>query len=256
MAGYFLSERLKVDRPLFFTWSIMPGAVTAETLARSAFEACLIDMQHGLIDFADMLAMMTAMHKAGKPVLVRPPLSDQGLQAKVLDAGAAGVVVPMINTPAEARALVETTKYPPLGQRSWGAYLAQAASGLTTADYLARANGLFTTIAMIETRQAVDNVEAIAATDGIDGLFVGPNDLCISLTGGEAPDYRHPKVQAALPVIVKAAEAAGKVPGIFAPTPDLALEFAGQGFRLISVGTDAGFLSAAAASTFADLTAG
>ena len=256
MAGYFLSERLKDDRPLFFTWSIMPGAVAAETLARSAFEACLIDMQHGLIDFADVLAMMTAMHKAGKPVLVRPPLSDQGLQAKVLDAGAAGVVVPMINTPAEARALVDTTKYPPLGQRSWGAYLAQAASGLTTADYLARANGLFTTIAMIETHQAVDNVEAIAATDGIDGLFVGPNDLCISLTGGEAPDYRHPKVQAALPVIVKAAEAAGKVPGIFAPTPDLALEFAGQGFRLISVGTDAGFLSAAATSTFADLTAG
>ncbi len=253
MAGYFLDERLKDDRPLYFTWSILPGAVYAETLARSPFEAGLIDMQHGLIDFAEMLAMMTAMHKAGKPALVRPPLSDQGLQAKVLDAGAAGVIVPMINTPGQARALVETTKYPPLGQRSWGAYLAQAASGLSAADYLASANRLFKTFAMIETAEAMDNVEAIAATDGIDGLFVGPNDLCISLTGGEAPDFRHPKVKAALPAIVKAAKAAGKVPGIFASTPELALEFADQGFRLISVGTDAGFFSAGAAAAHAGL---
>ena len=246
MAGYFLDERLKDTRPLYFTWSIMPGTVAAETLARSDFEAGLLDMQHGLIDFADMLAMMTAMHKAGKPALVRPPLADEGLQAKVLDAGAAGIIVPMINTPAEARALVETTKYPPLGKRSWGAYLAQMASGLSAADYLAAANRLSKTFAMIETAEAMDNVEAIAATEGIDGLFVGPNDLCISLTGGEPPDYRHPKVKAALPVIVKAAEAAGKVPGIFAPNLDMALEFAGLGFRLISIGTDAGFLSAAA----------
>ena len=108
---------------------------------------------------------------------------------------------------------------------------------------------------MIETAEAMDNIEAIAATEGIDGLFVGPNDLCISLTDGEAPDYRHPKVQAALPVIVKAAQAAGKVPGIFAPTPDLALEFAALGFRLISVGTDAGFLSAGAQPHPGDLKA-
>lgn len=256
MAGYFLDERLKQDRPVFFTWQILPGAVVAEALARTDFDACLIDMQHGLADFADVLAMMTAIHKAGKPAMVRPPLGDEGLAAKVLDAGAAAVIIPMINTADEARALVETTKYPPLGGRSWGPYLAQAASGLSTADYLAQANGLFKTIAMIETAEAVENVEAIAATEGIDGLFVGPNDLCISLTGGEAPDFRHPKLEAALAVIVKAAEAAGKVPGIFAPGPDLALDYAAQGFRLISVGTDAGFLTAAAASAFADLTAG
>jgi len=255
MAGYFLDERLKDDRPVFFTWSMLPGGVTAEALARSAFEACLIDMQHGPIGFADMLTMMTAMHKAGKPVLVRPPLGDRGTQAKVLDAGAAGVIVPMINTPAEARALVETTKYPPLGERSWGAYLAVAASGLAAADYLASANRLFKSLAMIETGEALDNLEAIAATDGIDGLFVGPHDLCISLTGGAAPDARHPKVRAVLPRIVKAAQAAGKVPGIYAATPELARDFAAVGFRLIAVGSDAGFLAAGAASAFAALAA-
>ncbi len=253
MAGYFLAERLKDDRPVFFTWSMMPGGVTAEILARSPFEACLIDMQHGLIGFADMLAMMTAMHKAAKPVLVRPPLGDRGTQAKVLDAGAAGIVVPMINTPADARRLVQTTKYPPLGERSWGAYLAVSASGLSAADYLASANGLFKNFAMIETGEALDNLEAIAATDGIDGLFVGPHDLCISLTGGEAPDARHPKVQAALPGIVKAARAAGKVPGIYAATPELARDFVQLGFRLIAVGSDEGFLGAGAMNAFSAL---
>ncbi len=253
MAGYFLDERLKDNRPVYITWQILPGAVVAETLARSDFDACCLDMQHGLMDFADVLAMMTAIHKAGKPALVRPPLGGEGLQAKVLDAGAAGIIVPMINTPHEARALVETSKYPPLGKRSWGAYLAQAASGLSTPEYLGSANRLFKTFAMIETAEAMDNVDAIASTDGIDGLFVGPNDLCISLTGGEAPDYHHPKVKAALPVIVKAAKAAGKVPGIFASTPEIALEFAALGFRLISVGTDAGFLSAGAQTAHSGL---
>jgi len=254
MAGYFLDERLKDPRPLFFSWSMLPGAVTAEALARSPFEACLIDMQHGLIGFADMLAMMTAMHKAGKPVLVRPPLSDQGTQAKALDAGAAGIVVPMINTPDDARALVQTTKYPPVGERSWGAYLAVAASGMQAADYLSSANRLFKSFAMIETGLALDNLEAIAATEGIDGLFVGPHDLCISLTGGEAPDARHPRVQAVLPRIIKAASDAGKVPGIYAATPELARDFAAMGFRLIAVGSDAGFLTAGAAAAHAGLT--
>jgi 4-hydroxy-2-oxoheptanedioate aldolase len=255
MAALFLDERLSDPRPLYFTWSMMPGAVGAEAMARTPFEACLIDMQHGLVGFADMLAMMTAMHKAGKPVLVRPPLGDAGTQAKALDAGAAGLVVPMINTAEDARALVSTTKYPPLGERSWGAYLAVAASGLAPADYLAPANRLFKSFAMIETGLALENLGAIAATPGIDGLFVGPHDLCISLTGGAAPDARHPKVQAVLPRIVQAAREAGIVPGIYAANPQLAREFAAMGFRLIAVGSDASFLAGGAAGAHGALSA-
>jgi len=228
----------------------MPGSVAAEFVARTSFEAHLIDMQHGLIGFADMLAMLGAFHKVGKPVLVRPPLGDLGTAAKAIDAGAAGLVVPMINNETDARRLVGATKYPPVGERSWGAPLAMAATGLGSADYLASANERFCTFAMIETGEALANVDAIAGVNGIDGLFVGPHDLCISLTGGSAPDARNPAVQSALPKIVKAAGKAGIVPGIYAATPALAAEFASLGFRLIAIGSDSGFLTQGAEAAF------
>ena len=188
-------------------------------------------------------------------MLVRPPLSDEGMQAKVLDAGAAGIVVPMINTPDEARALVETTKYPPVGERSWGAYLAQPPRGFQAADYLASANRLFKTFAMIETGlRRWTMSRPLPQPRASTGCSSARNDLCISLTGGEAPDSRHPRVQAVLPRIIKAASDAGKVPGIYAATPELARDFAAMGFRLISVGSDAGFLTAGAAAAHAGLT--
>ena len=253
MRDVFLTDRFARDEPVYVSWSMLPGALSAQMLARAGFEAAVIDMQHGLIGFADMIAMLTAIHRHGRPVLVRPPLGDDGIIGKALDAGAAGLVVPMINSPDQAAALVAKTKYPPLGERSWGAYLALAACGLDKADYLARANTMFKTFAMIEKSEALEQIEAICATPGLDGVFVGPHDLCLSLTGGEAPDARHRLVAKALPRILAAAGAAGIVPGIYAASAKLANQFAAAGFKLIAVGSDAAFLDDGAGAALAQL---
>lgn len=256
MSDLFLAERFERDQPVFMSWSMMPGLIGAQVLGRTGFEAALIDMQHGLIGYGDMIAMVSGFHRVGKPVLVRPPLGGDDIIGKALDAGAAGLVVPMIDTPQEAAALVAKTKYPPLGERSWGAYLAVAASGLSKQDYLAGANRRSKTLAMIETATALANVEAICAVDHLDGIFVGPHDLCLSLTGGEAPDADHPQVSEALERIMAAARSARVIAGIYAATPELARRFAAMGFRLIAVGSDAGFLTAGADAALAALSSG
>jgi 4-hydroxy-2-oxoheptanedioate aldolase len=180
--------------------------------------------------------------------VVRIPLNAFAVASRVLDMGAEGVVAPMINTIADARAFVGAAKFPPLGERSWGPQRAMTLAGVADMKaYLRDANDNVVTLAMIETKTAMDNLDAIAGTPGIDVLFVGPSDLSIGLSNGAELDPHSATVDAALDRIVAAANQAGKVAGLYCANAQRAVACAKRGVRFLAVGSDLAFLRAGAA---------
>ncbi len=176
-----LAEALKAETPLFCAWVGINEPAVAEALAREAFDAVVLDMQHGAFDFVGASRAILSVALAGKPTIVRVPVGEFALASRLLDAGAAGVIAPMINSRDDAQRLVAFTKFPPLGERSWGPRAVLPLSGLDAPAYLAAANAMTQTIAMIETRAALDALDDILGVEGIDGVFVGPSDLSIAL---------------------------------------------------------------------------
>jgi 4-hydroxy-2-oxoheptanedioate aldolase len=159
------------------------------------------------------------------------------------------VIAPMINNVELARRFVAATKYPPLGERSWGPARAATLSGIADLkDYFRGANDMTLALAMIETREAIDNVGAIAGTDGIDGLFVGPFDLSVALSNGAVLDPFSKEVESALDVILDAAKTHKKIPGIFCANAEIALAAAKRGFRFVAIGSDLAYLRAGVAA--------
>jgi 4-hydroxy-2-oxoheptanedioate aldolase len=241
-----LRARLAKPKPFYFSWMTLPGAIVAGQVARLPYEAVCIDMQHGLSGFTDVASMSPAITAAGKPLILRILWNDPGLVGQALDAGASAVIAPMVNTPAQAQALVKAAKYAPTGMRSWGGYAALQAAGLVPADYLKEANRRTMIFAMIETEEALGNLDEIARTPGLDGLFVGPNDLSISLGFGLGKDLKIPKLEAAIKSIAKAAKKNELVPGAFGGSPEACAFFAGHGFKFIAAATDVGLMAAGA----------
>ncbi len=176
-------------------WMMLASPSAAEILADTSFDSVTIDMQHGQASVSDMMLAIAVVASADKPAFVRVPMGDLSLCSRALDAGARGVICPMIQNDSDARALSEATKFPPLGRRSWGAPRTLAMSGYTATEFLSAENTSCAALALIETMEALDHVPAILAIEGIDGLYVGPNDLSISLTNGAAIDIDHPSVQ-------------------------------------------------------------
>jgi len=241
-----LRTRLAQPEPFYFSWMTLPGAIVAGQVARLPYEGVCIDMQHGLSGFTDVAAMSPAITQTGKPLILRILWNDPGLVGQALDAGASIVIAPMVNTAAQAQALVKAAKYAPQGMRSWGGYAAVQAAGVVPADYLKVANSRTMIFAMIETEEALGNLDEIAATPGLDGLFVGPNDLSISLGFGLGKDLTIPKLEAAIKSIAAAAKKNNLVPGAFGGSPQSCAFFAGHGFRFIAAATDVGLLAAGA----------
>lgn len=246
MATQPLRARIASGGPFHFSWSTMPGAVVAGQLARLPFEGVCIDMQHGLAGFSDVAVMAPAIAAVGKPVIIRVLWNDPGLIGQALDAGASAVIAPMVNTAKEAAALVKAAKYPPMGMRSWGGYAAVQTAAITAKDYLAKANDLTMIFAMIETVQALKNLDEIAETPGLDGLFVGPNDLGISLGLGLGADLAGKEMTKALRKVAAAAKANKLVAGAFGGSPEACRHYAGLGYRFMAAATDVGMLSAGA----------
>jgi 4-hydroxy-2-oxoheptanedioate aldolase len=226
------------------TFCQMPDPNVVEALAKTRLDSFIFDMQHGMFDEAAVIAGVAAASLEGKPAFVRLPVDAGGLASRVLDFGAAGVICPMVNTVADAERLVSYIKFPPVGSRSWGPRRAIPLSGLSGPGYLARANDLNLAIAMIETRQALDNLDAILAVPGIDGVFVGPSDLSVSLSGGATLDSAD--VAAALDLVVVKTHEAGKIAGIFAISPAYATDCVARGYSFIALMQDALFMSQAA----------
>jgi 4-hydroxy-2-oxoheptanedioate aldolase len=241
-----LAERMAQPGTKFAAWGGMPFATIAAHLARLPFEAVALDMQHGLYDFAEMARAITLVTAAGKPAIVRVPVGEFQTASRALDAGASAVIAPMVNTLEDARRLVSFTKFPPVGERSWGPHGAIAISGLGMGDYLAQANGFTLVLAMIETREAIVAVDDILAVAGIDGVFVGPADTSIALSNGARVDPLHKDVDEAFAHVLKRARAAKKYMGAFAGSGERAKQHAGDGFDLVTVGSDTLYLRAGA----------
>jgi len=246
-----LAEALASSAPLMCAWVGMNEAAVAEALAREAFDAVVLDMQHGAVDFAGASRAILSVALAGKPTIVRIPVGDFAAASRLLDAGAAGVLAPMINSRADAERLVGFTKFPPVGERSWGPRAALPLSGLEPGAYLKAANRLTQTIAMIETRAALDALDEILAVDGVDGVFVGPSDLSIALSDGRGVDARGPVLLGAAGRVVDRVAALGKYAAMFCFDGKDACAMAGKGFKLVSVGSDQTLLRAAARAELA-----
>ena len=250
MSPHFsLARRLKAGETVFSGWCPLPYPIVAETIAREGFSTVTIDQQHGLWDTAATLTGIAAIRQGGAAPIVRIPVGSFSTASRVLDFGAEGVIAPMINTVEDALAFVSVTKYPPVGERSWGPHRAMTLGNVPDMkSYLREANDLVVAIAMIETRTALANLDAIAATEGIDALFVGPSDLSIALTDGAEVEPHSALVERELDRVVAAAARHHKVPGLYCANAERALFAAKRGFRFLAVGSDLAFLRAGAAA--------
>ena len=239
-----LHSRLQAGATVYSGWCTMPSAIGAEALARDGWDAVVVDTQHGLIGYGDAVPMVQAVQGAGALALLRVPLGDVGFIAKALDLGVDGLICPMINSVEDAQWLARATRFPPHGERSWGPHRAMLHSGLAGPDYLANGGRCFVW-AMIETAAALDRLDDILALNAFDGVFVGPNDLCVSLTGGAHVEPGRPEVEAAVDRSAEKANAHGLVAGIYANTPELGQGYARRGYRFIAGGSDLSFLRSA-----------
>ncbi len=240
MAG--LRERLHDGKPFLFSWMSMPGLHLAGQIARLPLDGVTLDLQHGLIDFADAAAMVAAINGAGKPAIVRVLWNDPGLIGQAFDCGASIVIAPMVNSKAQAEALVKAAKYPPMGQRSWGGYAMVQAAKVTPAEYLKVANSTTLVFAMIETREALDALDDIASVPGLDGLFVGPSDLSIALSNGAELNRLSAATLAAMEKVAAACKRNNLVAGAFAGTPEIMNTYIGLGFRFLAASVDVDLL--------------
>ena len=176
---FSLARALRAGETVFSAWCTLASPLVAEQIAREGFAAVVLDQQHGLWDTASIIAGIGALHHAGATPIVRVPLADFATVSRTLDFGAEAIIAPMINTAADARQFAGVAKYPPLGERSWGPVRASMLHGHSApVDYLRDANDGTLTFAMIETKTALANVDAIAATPGIDALCSSAPTIC------------------------------------------------------------------------------
>ena len=193
-------------------WLSLPSFVSAEITARQPVDYVCVDLQHGVNDYLSRASMIQAIELCGGTPIARVPWNEPGIIGKVLDAGAHGVVVPMVNTREQAEAVVRSVRYAPAGSRSWGPVMA----GMRHDDNRAWADAHVATIPMIETVEAIDNLDEILSVPGVDAIYVGPADLSISLGLEPVRQRRQPVFDDALTTIVAACQRHGVVPGIHA----------------------------------------
>jgi len=224
-------------------WLTLPNGFSAETMAHQGWDSLTIDLQHGVIDYQAMLPMLQAISTTDTVPLVRVPWLEPGILMKTLDAGAYGVICPMVNTREDAQNLVAWTHYAPRGTRSFGPIRALLYAG---ADYPQHANDTIVRFAMIETAKALDNLDAILSVEGLDAIYIGPSDLSLALGCRPVFDDVDPKVQQAIDHILARAKAHGVVAGIHNGNPQGALARMAAGFQFLTVSSDARLMAAGA----------
>ncbi len=246
-----LKQKWAEGRATINGWLSIGNPFAAEIMAAQGYDSLCIDVQHGALDYSSVLPMFQAMRASGVVPMARVPWLEPGIIMKVLDAGAYGVICPMVNTADQAAEFVSYLRYPPQGQRSFGPTRVSFAAG---ANYAGEANDEILAFAMVETKQAMANLAAIAATPGLDGIYVGPADLTFSLTDGRlAPgfDREEPEMIAALNSIVAACKANGIRAALHCGTPEYAARAIGWGYNMTTVSGDSRLLAAAAGASVA-----
>ncbi len=232
-------------------WLSVANSFTAEIMAAQGYDSVTIDLQHGVVDYQTAVTMLQGMGSSPATPLARVPWLDPAMIMKVLDAGAYGVICPMINSREDAERLVSYVRYPPHGCRSFGPSRAVFSAG---SDYGERADGEVLCFAMIETREGFENLEAIVSTPGLDAVYIGPADLTLGLTGRTYPtgfDREEPEMVEAIRSILAAAHRAGVKAALHCGSPAYAAKAVGWGFDMVTISNDVRLLAGAAAASVA-----
>jgi 4-hydroxy-2-oxoheptanedioate aldolase len=231
-----LRELWRAGEPTFGAWCTIPSPWTAEIAARSGHDWVCIDTQHGLIGYDVMLPMLQAVSAGSVRSFVRVPWNEPGTIMKTLDAGAGGVIVPMVNSATEARSVVGACRYPPEGFRSLGPIRAR----LVDTDWQHPI-----CVVMIETVEAVNNIDEILAVTGIDAVFIGPNDLALSAGLQLSYEGRDPEHRRLIETVARSAQAHGVTSGIMCGTPEVAMQWRKVGFQMLALDFDTRLLATA-----------
>jgi len=237
-------QAVRQRRTLFNAWLTLNNPFVIELIGEAGWDCITIDQQHGLGGNEALLTCLTAAKACGLPAIVRVANNDPGLVGRALDAGAQGIMCPLINTVDEAEAFVRAVKYPPRGLRSWGPYRARLGHD---GDYFTTANAFTIACPQIETKGALDQLDAILSLDGVDMVCLGPNDLSVALTG--RLDIWAKEVQEAMTLVLRKAREKSVMTLIFANDTAFAKPRVAEGWDIVAIGTDAGWFAAAAAAT-------
>ena len=230
-------------------WLAIANPFTAEIMAEQGYDSITVDLQHGLLDYQSAVAMFQALRASGVTIWARVPWLEPGIIMKVLDAGVNGIICPMVNNAEQAARLVDYTRYPPQGNRSFGPVRANLTMG---ADYPSRANDEVLCLAMIETSEAVKNMEAIVQTPGLNGVYIGPSDLTLSLAQGRLAagfDREEEEIISIITKVMRAAHKAKISACLHCGTPAYAAKAVSWGFDMVTVSGDTRLLAAAAATS-------
>jgi 4-hydroxy-2-oxoheptanedioate aldolase len=239
-----VKEAWKAGEAVVNGWLAIPSAFSAEMYAQCGWDSVTVDMQHGVQDYQSCVACFQGMQPHGVTPMVRVPWNEPGIIGKVLDAGAYGVICPMVNTEAEARALVQYSKYPPKGTRSNGPIRAGAYG--SAGSYQKTANDEILVIPMIETQTALDNLEAILDVEGIDGIYIGPSDLGFSLGMEPKLDREEPEIMRIYERLLNETSKRGIAAGLHNGTAEYANRMVKMGFKLVTIANDVGLMMNAA----------
>jgi 4-hydroxy-2-oxoheptanedioate aldolase len=219
-------------------WLSIGNAFAAESMAHIGFDWLCVDMQHGMIDYQDVKVMLPAISTTQTIPFVRVPWNEPYEIMKVLDAGAYGVIVPLINNRAEAELAVSACRYPPAGIRSFGPVRAGLYGGR---NYAGEANDEIACIAMIETAEGIANIESIVTTPGLNAVYIGPSDLGYGLGLGPSA-FEHPKHKETVAMILETCKKHGVAAGIHTGSLDYTKRYLSMGFNLVTLGTDGAFM--------------
>ena len=252
MHSNHFKSALRARQPQLGLWMSLANPYTAEICATAGFDWLLVDGEHGPNDVRSMLAQLQAVAAYPGHAVVRAVSDDVALVKQLLDIGAQTLLIPMIDDAEQARRMVAATRYPPEGRRGVGSFVARVSRWGDRADYLAHANEEVCLLVQAETRTALDNLEAICAVDGVDGVFIGPADLAASL--GHRGDPGHPEVLAAIDDAVRRIVASGKAAGILNSDQALARHYLALGCTFVAVGLDVSVLAAGVRKLRADYT--
>jgi len=223
------------NKPVVNTWLSIPNSFTAEAFGKMGWDAITIDMQHGQTDYSTSIGMLQALSSSPSTPMVRVPWAEPGIIMRMLDLGVLGIIAPMINSKEDCEKFVSYCYYPPIGQRSFGPMRAQLIYG---SDYFEKANKNILSFAMIETKEAVDNLNEILSVPNLTGVYIGPADMSSSYGMQPKFDVKEDPVYSNIKLIAKKANEHGKIAGIHNGTTKYAKEMIDLGFKLVTITSD------------------
>jgi 4-hydroxy-2-oxoheptanedioate aldolase len=239
-----LKARIAAGKAAVNGWLAIPSGFSAEVMAQCGWDSVTVDLQHGVQDYQSMVQCFQAMQAHPITPLVRVPWNEPGIIGKCLDGGAMGIICPMVNNAAEAKALADASLYPPAGKRSNGPI--RAAMYGEASSYQATANTEVLVIAMIETQAGIDNIDEILSVPGISGIYIGPSDMGLALGMIPILDREEPVILEIYDKLLASCKKHGKIAGLHNGTASYAARMIQKGFRFVTIANDSGLMARAA----------